>query len=380
MIKQHLRMAGPTELPHQVINSMQRPMINHRGDEFVSIFKTVSEGIKEVFQTNNDVLIFPASGTGAMEAAIVNCFSPRDLIVSFPNGVFSERFAKIAEAYGADVERIPVEWGKPVTPDIVKARVSQDVDHKIKGILLTHNETSTGVLNDVKALREALGDHPALVLVDAVSSLGAVDLKPDEWGLDVVVTGSQKALMLPPGLGFISVSSKAWACIENSRMPKYYWDFKAAKKKLMEGQTPYTPSISLIYALERSLEIIKSEGLSNIFERHLTLASAFREGIKELGLEIFAEERCASPTVTAVKLPEGKKDIANYIRDNYGITMAGGQGELKGKICRLGHLGYVDKMDIINALAAFEMSLGDVELYGKGIRAAENIFAKEKTK
>jgi aspartate aminotransferase-like enzyme len=352
-------------------------MLNHRGEEFIQLFKEVSEGIKEVFQTKNDVLIFPSAGTGVMEAAIVNLFSPKDRIVSFPNGVFSERFAQIAESFGAIVERIPVEWGQAVSPEIVRERLAKDKKHEIKGILFTHNETSTGVLNDVKALRDAMEDHPAVTVVDAISSLGAVDLKTDEWNLDIVVTGSQKALMLPPGLGFVSISPKAWARIEQSRMPKYYWDFKAAKKSLEKGQTPYTPAVSLVFALKQSLELIKKEGLTNIFQRHITISRALRAGIKALGMKLFVDERWASPTVTSIDIMGYEAlNLSKLLKNKFNITVAGGQEKLKNKILRIGHLGYVDEMDIICILAGLEMVLEDPNLYGKGVKEAELYFER----
>jgi len=377
MKKHHLRIPGPTEVPERVLRAMQAPMLNHRGEEFINIFKEVSEGIKGVFQTKNDVLIFPSAGTGAMEAAVVNLFSPKDHILSFPNGVFSERFAQIAESFGAAVERIPVEWGKPVPPEIVRERLAKDINHEVKGILFTHNETSTGVLNDIKSLREAVGGHPAVILVDAISSLGAADLKTDEWDLDVVVTGSQKALMLPPGLGFVSISPRAWNRVEQSEMPKYYWDFKAAKKSLEKGQTPYTPAVSLIFALQESLELIKKEGLPNIFQRHLLISGALRAGIKALGMKLFVDDRWASPTVTSVDISGYEaQNLSKMLKSRFNITVAGGQEKLKNRIMRIGHLGYVDKMDIINVLAGLEMVLKDNGLYGKGVKEAELFFER----
>jgi len=378
MNKHHLRIPGPTEVPESVLRVMQKPMIAHRGEEFVEIFRDVSEKIKKVFQTENDVLIFPSAGTGVMEAAIANLFSPGDKILAFPNGVFSERFITIAEAFGADVKKIPVQWGKPVPPELVRKTISEDKEHEIKGVLFTHNETSTGVLNDIKALREAMGDHPALVVVDAVSSLGAVDLKTDEWGLDVVVTGAQKALMLPPGLGFVSVSPRAWEAVEASKNPKFYWDFKAAKKSLNKGQTPYTPAVSLIYALKETLELFEKEGLANIYKRHLLLSHGLREGIQALGLKLFVDDTCASPTVTAVDISEKEqyKNLKKILEDRFNLTVAGGQQTLKGKIMRIGHLGYVDELDIINVLATIEMALNDTALFGVGVKAAQKIFCK----
>ncbi|SHM26561.1 aspartate aminotransferase [Caldanaerovirga acetigignens] len=376
MKKHHLRIPGPTEVPEQVLRAMQAPMINHRGEEFTSLFKKVSEEIKEVFQTKNDVLVFPSAGTGAMEAAIANLFSPGDLIVSFSCGVFGDRFADIAEAFGARVERIKVEWGRPVTYEIVRERISKDTKKEIKGVLFTHNETSTGVLNDIKSLREAVGDHPALVIVDAISSLGAVELNTDEWQIDVVVAGSQKALMIPPGLGLVSVSERAWKAVEDSKMPKYYWNFKNAKKSLEKGETPYTPAVSLVYALEESLKQIFDEGLENIIMRHKLLAKALREGLKNLGFRLFAQDSWASPTVTAVDISDfqGKINFSKALKNRFNITVAGGQEKLKGKIIRIGHVGYVDELDIINVLSAIEMILADEELFGKGVKAAEKVF------
>ena len=375
MKKLHLRIPGPTEVK-KVLDAMQKPMVGHRGKEFEQLFQEVSEGLKKVFQTKNDVLIFPAAGTGALEAAIVNFFSPGDKIVCFTCGVFGDRFAKIAETFGADVERVAVEWGKPITSDIVRERLAKDKNNEIKGVLFTHNETSTGVLNDIKALREAVGDHPALTLVDAVSSLGGADIKTDEWNLDVVVTGAQKALMLPPGLGFISISPKAWEAAKNSKMPKFYWDFLDAKKRLEKWQTPYTPAVSLIFALKESLKIIENEGLDNIFQRHLKLSKALREGLKALGLKPFVEDEFASPTVTAVDISECEVDVKKLLKKQFNMDIAGGQSKLKGKIVRIGHLGYVDELDIIDVLAAIEMVMKDDKLYGVGKRCSK-VFARK---
>lgn len=374
MKKSRLRVPGPTEVPEKVLNKMALPMINHRGEEFRNMLLKVSEEIKYVFQTQNDVLIFPSAGTGVMEAAIANFFSPGDHIVSFQCGVFGERFAEIAESYGAKVEAIKVDYGKPITKEIVKERISKDKNNEIKGILFTQNETSTGVLNNIKELREAIGDHPALVIVDAISSLGAVELKTDEWRIDVVVSSSQKAFMLPPGLGFISVSEKAWKAYENSKMPKYYFDIKNAKNSLKKGETPYTPFVSLIYALEESLKIIKDEGLENIIKEHIRLSKALREGVKAIGLKLFVEDEYASPTVTAVEIPEERKDLQKFLKNKFNITVAGGQDSLKDKIIRIGHLGYVDFLDIIAVISALEMAAGDERLFGKGVKAAEKIY------
>jgi len=374
MNKARLRVPGPTEVPERVLSKMAFPMINHRGDEFRNLYLKVCSEIKYVFQTENDVLIFPSAGTGVMEAAISNFFSPGDIVVSFQCGVFGERFAEIAKAYGANVEVIKAEYGMPITKEMVRDRIKKDKNYEIKGILFTQNETSTGVLNDIKALKEAVGDHPALIIVDAISSLGAVELKTDEWGIDVVVSSSQKAFMLPPGLGFISISEKAWKAYEYSKMPKYYFDIKKAKNTLQKGETPYTPFVSLIYALEESLKIIKEEGLENIIRKHKKISEALRAGIKAIKLKPFVKDDYASPTVTAVEIPEEYKDLTKTLKNKFNITVAGGQGSLKGKIMRIGHLGYVDFLDIIAVISALEMAIGDEKLFGKGIKAAEKKY------
>ncbi|MDI3540686.1 MAG: hypothetical protein PWP66_224 [Thermosediminibacterales bacterium] len=382
MKKGYLRLPGPTEIPEEVLLAMSKPMIGHRGKEFKEIFSSVSEEIKGVFQTQNDVLIFPGAGTGGMEAAIVNLFSPGDKVLLISVGVFGNRFGEIAERFHLDVEKIEFQWGKTFDLQIIKERIDKDKGGKIKGVIVTHNETSTGVLNDISSLKDVLRNHSALLIVDAVSSLGAVDLKTDEWGIDVVVTGSQKALMLPPGLTLISISPKGWDAVEKSQIPKYYWDFKKAKNNLIKGQTPYTPAISLIFGLKESLKLIYKEGLDNIFSRHILLSKAFREGIKCMGLTPFADDHCASPTVTAIKVPDGiePSKLRKKMADEFRMDIAGGQQKLQDTIIRVGHMGYVDKLDIISTLWALGMTLEELGFGAditSAIKKAQQVLKKE---
>ena len=357
-IEQHLRIPGPTPVPSRVLRAMSKPMINHRGPEFAELLNEISTGLKQVYQTLNDIVIYPASGTGAMEAAITNCLSPGDKILSASCGVFGDRFTEIAQAFGANVEVIKSPPGKAVDPKEIAQKLEDDNKLEIKAVLVTHNETSTGVTNDLEAIAKAAGNHPCLLIVDAISSLGAIDLQTDNWKIDLVVSASQKALMCPPGLAFVSVSGKAWN--SKGKMPNYYWSFESAKKYLQKGQTPYTPAVSQFYALKESLRIIKEEGLENIFERHKRLASAFRAGVKAMGLELFAQEN-PSDVITAIKVPfdVDVSKLISTMRKKYGIILAGGQKDLQGKIFRVGHVGYVSELDILETLSALQIALNE---------------------
>lgn len=377
--KQYLMVPGPTVVPERVLQAMHRPMVNHRGAQYEQLFRGVSAGLQRVFQTRNEVLTFPASGTGVLEAAIVNTLSPGDKVLAVSTGAFGDRFAEIAGRYGAVVERLDFPWGEAADPQVLAERLKQDVKHEIKAILLTHNETSTGVTNDLRSLAEAKGDHPGLLLVDAVSSLGALDLPMDAWGLDVVVTSSQKALMLPPGLGFLAMSERAWEAYQVAGMPKFYWDAGAVKTALGKGQNPYTPPVSLLFGLEEALRLLEEEGLAEVFARHQHLRQALRRGLEAMGLELLAADDVASNAVTAVVAPQGieGKSVQKELRQNFGITVAGGQKRLENKIFRIGHVGYVAPTDILVTLAALEMTLVrfglDVEL-GSGVSAAQKIL------
>lgn len=380
-----LMIPGPTNVPERVLQAMHRPLINHRGPEYEAMFQQISLDIRKIFQTKQPVLIYPSAGTGMMEAAIVNILSPGDKVLALSIGVFGNRLAEIAEKFGAKVEKLEFTWGHQAEPALVAQKLAEDKNHEIKAVLMTHNETSTGVTNDVQALAAACSGHPALRVVDAVSSLGAVDLKMDEWHLDVVFTGAQKALMLPPGLGFLALSEKAWQAQAASTLPKYYWDAALLKKSLAKWQNPYTPPVSLLYGLVESLTMIEEEGLSNVFSRHQLIGKAVRAAVEGLGLGLFADKSGASDTVTSVVVPEGlpAKKIQQHMRDVYGIVLAGGQKQLENKIFRIGHLGYIAPTDILLTIGALELTLtalGKEGLHGKGVKAAQEVFLAELAK
>jgi aspartate aminotransferase-like enzyme len=378
MRKSYLLTPGPTPIPPQVAEAESKPIIHHRTPQFQAVLKEVSEGLKYVFQTTNDVFILASSGTGAMEAAVVNLLSPGDTAITVQGGKFGERWTEICSSYGINTEIINVEWGKAVEPKEIEKRLK--ANPKIKAVFATLCETSTGVVNDIEAIGRVIKDTDAVLVVDAISGLGAIDLKTDAWFCDVVVSGSQKGLMLPPGLGFISVSPKAWKLVESSKCPKYYLDLKAAKKALAQTDTPFTPAITLIIALAESLKMIKQDGLENVFLRHKKMADATRAAIKALGLELFAPQAC-SDVVTAVKVPQGidGEKLVKTMRDTYGVTIAGGQSELKGKVFRIAHMGYIEEFDIIVCLACLEKALyqmGYKFKIGQGLAAAEEVFLK----
>ena len=373
MLKNYLLTPGPTPIPPRVLETMARPIIHHRTPEFQKIIQEVEEDLKYVYQTKNEVLIFAASGTGAMEGTVVNLLSPGDKALVVRGGKFGERFGEICQAYGIEFIALDVEWGKTVDPkkidDILKK------EKKIKAVYVTLCETSTGVAADVEAIGRVLKNYEAALVVDAISGLAAVPIKTDEWGADVVVSGSQKGLMIPPGLAFVSVSPKAWQIIEKSTLPKYYFDFKAYKKALAKTDTPFTPAVNLMIALRESLKIIKEEGLDVIFERHKKLAFAVRSAVKAMGLELFSPD-AYSDGVTAVKVPQGVdgEKLVKTMRDKYGVGIAGGQDELKGKIFRIATMGYITASDLMVCIATIETVLNEMGYkfqLGSGVRALE---------
>ncbi len=355
-----LRIPGPTPCPEQVLRALSRQMINHRGDEFKEILLRVTQRLKEFFQTKGDMLILTSSGTGGLEAAVVNTLSPGEKVLGICGGVFGERFASIAERFGADVRRLNFPWGQPADPEAIAQAL--DSDPGIKAVLVTHNETSTGLTNDLASIAKVVKERGKLLLVDAISSLGCIELQSDAWGCDVVVTGSQKGWMVPPGLAFVSLSQEAWEANRKAQMPRFYWDFSVAKKYLEIGQTPWTPAISVFYALDVSLDLIAQEGLQNVFARHARVGRKAREGVKELGLQLFAEESHASNTVTAVNLPGGidGRELLRKMREEHGVVLAGGQQELAGKIFRIGHLGWVQEGDIEKVLEKLRLVLTEL--------------------
>jgi len=378
MKKNYLLTPGPTPLPPLVLEAMAKPIIHHRTPQFQAIIKEVSEGLKYVFQTKGDVYMLASSGTGAMEAAIINILSPQDTVLIVQAGKFGERWTEICNAYSIKSEVLNVEWGKAVDPEVINRKLKGDP--KIKAVFTTLCETSTGVATDIKAIGAIVKNTDAVLVVDAISGLGAIDLKTDEWNVDICVSGSQKGLMLPPGLGFITVSEKAWKKNAESKCPKYYFDLKKAKKSLACVDTPFTPAITLIIALAEVLKMIKQEGLENIFSRHKRLADATRSAAKALGLELFAPT-AASDVVTAVKVPVGidGEKLVKAMRDTYGVTIAGGQSEMKGKIFRFAHMGYMNEFDIITGISCLEKVLAQMGYkftLGSGVKAAEEVFLK----
>lgn len=380
--QQYLLLPGPTPVPTNVLRAMSKPMINHRGREFKELIEYVTDGVQQIYKTKNELVIFPAAGTGAIEAAVVNFISPGDKVLSLSIGVFGDRFAKIATKFGADVTKIDFPWGEAADPNIVREAIAQDTKKEYKAIIFTQNETSTGVVNDVKAIREAIGDHPALVMVDAVSGLGAMDLRTDEWNLDVVVSGSQKAFMLPPGLSFMSASAKALKVAETSTNPRNYWDVEEAIKYLKKGQTPYTPAISLFFGLKEALDILLEEGIDNVIDRHRAYRDMARTGVKAMGLEPLAKDNVASSSLTSVKAPVGfgANKIRRSMLDRFNVVIAGGQQKLDDVIFRIGHLGYVRPLDLFGALTALEIVLyesGFPLQLGQGIKEAQKLLVNK---
>jgi aspartate aminotransferase-like enzyme len=352
-----LRIPGPTPCPRQALEAMGRQMINHRGEEFGQILESITGKLKQTFQTKGDVFVLTASGTGGLEAAIVNTLSPGEEVLSLSNGAFGERFADIAARYGARVTCLNSEWGTPVDVNAVKQALESN--RNIKAVLTTHNETSTGMTNDIGQISAAVRTFDKLLLVDAISSLGCIDLPTDKWGCDVVVTASQKGWMVPPGLAMVSVSERAWQAHAQANMPRYYWDLGKARDFLQKGQTPWTPAISVFYALNVTLDLMLTEGLADIFARHAQVGKVTRDGVKSLGLSLFPDERYASNTVTAVNVPDeiDASKLIKTLRDEHQVVIAGGQQKLSGRIFRIGHLGLVHENDIRSVLEAISKTL-----------------------
>ena len=377
MEKKYLFSPGPTMLPPEVVLKMAEPIMHHREPEFEKVFAEIREGLKSLFQTKNEVLVFTSSGTGAMEAAVSNLLSKGEKALVVRGGKFGERWGEICKAYGIEFVPIDVEWGRAVDPRRIQEALTSDPS--IRVVYTQATETSTGVVHPIKeiggVLRECDG---TLLVVDAITGIGVFDIPMDQWGLDVVISGSQKALMLPPGLAFAALSEKAWKSVERSNLPKYYFDFKRELKAIQKNQSAYTPAISLMVGLRESLRLIQQEGLTEVFRRHERLARATRAAVKALGLDLFAPE-APSPALTAVKVPEGIDGLKlqELFFERFGITVAEGQDRAKGKIIRIAHLGYYDRLDMVMVISALEMLLQEMghrfEL-GKGVKAAEEVF------
>jgi aspartate aminotransferase-like enzyme len=378
MKKKYLLAPGPTPVPPEALTAMSMPIIHHRSPEFIPILESAKNDLKWLYQTNNDVLILASTGTGGMVGSVSNFLSPGDKAVVVRGGKFGERWSEICEAHGVIPINIDVEWGYAVKPALVEKELKKD--KSIKAVLMQASETSTGVMHDTEAIAKIVKKYPGtLLVVDAITAMGVFDLPVDKWGIDVCITGSQKALMLPPGLAFVSVSDKAWKMAETAKCSKFYFNFPKERKNLEKNQTNFTTASAMVVGLNAVLKMMKADGLDNIFKRHERLASATKAAMKALGLKLYAKES-PSNALTAVEVPAGIDGgaLTKLLRDKYGITVAGGQSQLKGKIFRIAHLGYSDTFDIVVGVAGVEMALKEMGWskikLGKGVAAAQEIL------
>ena len=352
---------GPTPVPEKVLQALGKHPIGHRSKDFQKLVEITTKNLKWLHQTENDVLTITGSGTAAMEAGIINTLSKGDKVICGENGKFGQRWVKVAKEFGLDVIKIEAEWGKPLNPEDFKRILEKDEQKEIKAVILTHSETSTGVINDLKTISSYIRNHKkALSIIDCVTSIGACNVPVDEWEIDIVASGSQKGYMIPPGLSFISMSKKAWEATDKSNLPKFYLNLKSYKKSLSNNSNPYTPAVNLVFALDESLKMMKDEGLEKIFNRHNKHKLAVTAAVKALNLKLFADEENLSPSVTAIQIEDiDAEDFRKEIKDKYDILLAGGQDHLKGKIFRVGHLGYINDRDIISVITAISNTLLD---------------------
>ena len=358
--KHMLMIPGPTPVPEKVLKALGTHPIGHRSGDFSKIIAEINENLKWLHQTKNEVLSLNVSGTGAMEAGMINFLSPGDRVLVGVNGKFGDRWAQICEVFGITIERITSDWGTPLDPKEFKTKLEADTNKEIKAVVITHSETSAGVLNDLETINKYVKAHgEALIIVDAVTSLGAYNVPIDDWGLDVVASGSQKGYMIPPGLGFISVSDKAWKAYETSKFPRFYMDLGKYKKANAKNSTPFTPPINLMFGLQTALQMMQKEGLANIFARHQRLTNATRAAATAMGLSLLAPDDAASTAVTAIKSDDAEA-IRTTMRQKYDIALAGGQDHLKGKIFRIGHLGFISDRDVIMTIGCLEATLTEL--------------------
>ena len=371
-----LMIPGPTPVPETVLKAMGRHPIGHRSGEFQAIVRRTTEQLKWLHQTSGDVLVITGSGTAAMEAGIINTLSRGDKVICGDNGKFGERWVKVARAYGLDVDVIKAEWGQPLDPEAFRTALEADTAKAIKAVILTHSETSTGVINDLETIARHVKNHgTALTLADCVTSLGATDVPMDAWGLDVVASGSQKGYMLPPGLSFVAMSDRAWDAYGRSDLPKFYLDLGPYRKTAAKDSNPFTPAVNLYFGLEAALDMMQNEGLEAIFARHARHRSAAQAGMKAIGMPLFAAEGYGSPAITAVA-PEGidAEQLRKAVKEKFDILLAGGQDHLKGQVFRIGHLGFVCDRDVLTAVSAIEATLQALGLHqgqlGAGVAAA----------
>jgi serine---pyruvate transaminase len=379
MHKHRLMTPGPAMVPEDVLLELARPVIHHRSDQAKEVITEVVAGLKEVFRTKNDVLILTASGTGAMEAAAVNTVQPGGKALVLNAGYFAARWAHLCKAFGINAISLETEWGRPVDPDRVAEALRQHPDTVC--VMGTLSETSTGTGHPVEAIGRVVARTPAVFAVDGISGVGAMECRTDEWGIDLLCVGSQKALMLPPGLAFLAVSLKAWAKIDSFDSHSFYFDLKAARKKIKEFDTPYTPAHTLILALRASLRRIKEEGIENVLQRHRRMSEACQAGIAALGLELYSSRPAEG--LTAFCVPAGLKDskIRGVMSERFGIYTVGGQDKLKGKIIRIGHMGYTDEIDVVGTLAALEIALAELGYDfepGRAVTAAQQVLIAQK--
>ena len=350
---------GPTPVPEKVLQALGKHPIGHRSKDFQDIVEITTKNLQWLHQTENDVLTITGSGTAAMEAGIISTLSKGDKVICGENGKFGQRWVKVAKEFGLEVITINAKWGTPLDPEHFKTILEKDNDKEIKAVILTHSETSTGVINDLETISSYIREHKiALSIIDCVTSLGACNVPVDKWQLDIVASGSQKGYMIPPGLSFISMSQKAWEAAEKSNLPKFYLNLKSYRKSLLTNSNPYTPAVNLVFALDEALKMMREEGLDNIFQRHNKHKLAMSNAVKALNLKLFADEKYLSPSITAIKT-EGidAEEFRKTIKNNFDILLAGGQDHLKGKIFRVGHLGYVNDRDIITVVSAMSNTL-----------------------
>jgi aspartate aminotransferase-like enzyme len=380
--KNLLFIPGPVTVADAVLAAMAKPLMDHRSSPFAKILKRIESRMRPIFGTRGEVLVLSSSGTGGLETAVANMFGPDDTVLVCPIGVFGQRFIDLAKIYGCKVEVLETPWGGAVDPAALRARLTADTHKKITGILLTQNETSTGAQNDMAALAQAIRGHNAYVVVDAVSGLGASEFRMDDWGFDVVVTASQKAIAAPPGIAMVAVSERAWAKMERNTSPRFYFDLKRARDFSALGETPWTPAVSIAYALDVALDLFEKEGDANVWRRHDRYARAIRAALEALGLKIYSQDGAHSPTVVAAYVPANIDGdaVRKRLREERGLMLGGGQKDLKGKIIRIGTMGDLSQTDIVGMIGALELALLDAGHHvglGSGGKAALAIFLAE---
>ena len=378
-----LMMPGPVAIPSRVLTAMSRQMVNRRGPEFTALFRDVTTRLRSIYHTTGEVLLFPASGSGGLEAAVVNTLQAGDRVLTNVHGLFSERFDKIARTFGMDVQRLDHDPKLGIDLKTLTAALAADTDRKIKAVLVTHNETATGVCNDLASIGAAVHAHGALLLVDAVSSLGGIEIRQDDWHLDVVVSASQKALFSAAGVAMISVSDRAWAQIDDNPTPRYFFDLRWARDQWRAGNTtPYTPAMTTLYGMLEALKIVEEEGFEHVLGRHRAVALAIRAGVRAMGLQPYAADEHASWTVTTILNPAGvdPAELRQQLKEQYHVVIAGGLPPVKADTFRIGHLGYIGRGEVMNCLSAMELGLNDLGFkvpLGSGVTAAQKVFATE---